>query len=428
MSVIVNIGDLREQAKRRLPKAVFQYVDGGAYDELTLGRNRADLDALAINQHVMNDVSNLKTSTTMLGEPCAMPMAMGPVGMCGITWPNGEIEAAKAAEAYGVPYCLSLFSISSMEDVAKATTKPFWQQLYMMKDQAVNENVIGRAVDVGCSALVMTLDVHVHSQRWDDNRNGLQAPVHIMPSNTANVMLHLPWVVRMLGSKRKTFANMAPEHPQAKWVIPLAEWVNHSLDNSINEETIAKVRKLWPRKFVLKGIMRVDDAKRAVDLGADAIIVSNHGGRQLDSAPSTISVLPEIARAVGDQIEVFWDSGLRNGFDIVKAMGRGAHACLSGRAWVYGLAWKGGKGVTKALEIIDGITGTSSMHRPGLHSRSATPSQAHVASALPMCARVAATGSPAPGPPVRSASRRFAAGRSLASIRCFSPARTSRSA
>ena len=353
MGVIVNIGDLRDRAYRKLPKAVFQYVDGGAYDELTLHRNRDDLNALALNEHVMTDVSKLDTSVTMVGDKAAMPMAMGPVGMCGIVWPNGEIAAAKAAEAFGIPFCLSLFSINSMEDIAKAVRTPFWQQLYMMKDRAVNQHVIERADAVGCTALVMTLDVHVHSQRWADNRNGLVAPLHIMPSNVANVALHLPWAVHMLASKSQTFANMAPEHPQAKWVMPLAEWVNDGLDNSIDTQTIAWVRSLWPRKLILKGIMRVDDARRAVDLGADAIIVSNHGGRQLDSAPSTISVLPEIARAVGDQVEVFWDGGLRSGFDIVKAMGRGAKSCLSGRAWMYGLAAQGGKGVTKALNIID---------------------------------------------------------------------------
>ena len=354
MGVIVNIGDLRDRAKRKLPKAVFQYVDGGAYDELTLQRNREDLNALALNEHVMVDVSELSTATTMVGDKAAMPMAMAPIGMCGITWPNGEIEAAQAAEAFGIPYCLSLFSIASMEDIAEAIKVPFWQQLYMMKDRAVNAHVIERAANAGCSALVMTLDVHVHSQRWADNRNGLVAPLQIMPSNALNVALHTPWLVHMLASRHKTFANMAPEHPQAKWVIPLAEWVNANLSAAIDEDEIKWVRAQWPRKLILKGIMRVDDARRAVDLGADAIIVSNHGGRQLDSTPSTIAVLPEIARAVGDQIEVFWDSGLRNGFDIVKAMGRGAHACLSGRAWVYGLAWKGGKGVTKALDIIHG--------------------------------------------------------------------------
>jgi L-lactate dehydrogenase (cytochrome) len=358
--VIVNIEDLRERAEKRLPKAIFQYVDGGAYDEVTLKRNRADLDALALNERVMVDVSHLETAATLLGDPASMPMALAPVGMCGATWPNGEVEAAKAAEARGLPFCLSLFSICSMEDVAAAIKRPFWQQLYMMKDRAVNEHVIERAVAAGCSALVMTLDVHVHSQRWADNRNGLVAPLHIMPANTLDMMAHLPWIVRMLASKHHTFANMAPEHPEAKWVIPLAEWINDCLDNSIDQDTIRWVRSLWPRKLVLKGIMTVDDARRAADLGADAIVVSNHGGRQLDSAPSTISVLPAIARAVGDQIEVLWDGGLRNGFDIIKARGRGAHGCLSGRAWVYGLAWNGREGVDKALgilrqELLDGM-------------------------------------------------------------------------
>lgn len=352
MGVIVTIGDLRERARRRLPKAVFQYVDGGSFDELTLGRNRADLDALALNQQVMVDVSRLATTTTMVGDRAAMPLALGPVGMCGLTWPNGEIAAARVAEAMGLPFCLSLFSINSMEDVAAAIRVPFWQQLYMVRDKAVNEHVIGRAVAAGCSALVMTLDVHVHSERWADNRNGLVAPPHVMLSNVLDTARHTPWLLHMLASRRRTFANMASEHPQAHNVIALAEWINANLDNSIDQDTIAWVRRLWPRKLILKGIMRVDDARRAVDLGADAIIVSNHGGRQLDSAPSTISVLPEIARAVGDQIEVFWDGGLRTGFDIVKAMGRGAHGCLSGRAWVYGLAWGGGRGVRKALDII----------------------------------------------------------------------------
>lgn len=354
MSVIVNIRDLRERARRRLPKGVFQYIDGGSYDELTLRRNRADLDALALNQHVMNDVSHLKTATTLLGDPASIPLAIAPTGMAGLAWPKGETETAKAAEAFGIPYCLSTFSIDSIEDVAAAISCPFWAQLYMMTEQRVNESVIHRADVAGCSALVMTLDVHVHSQRWADNRNGLLAPPHVMPGNTFDMLEHLPWIARMLRSRHATFGTMAPEHPEAWNVIQLAEWINSRLNSAIDEDTIKWVRSLWPRKLVLKGIMRVDDAKRAVDLGADAIIVSNHGGRQLDSSPSTIAVLPDIARAVGDQVEVLWDSGLRNGFDILKAMGRGAHGCLSGRAWLYGLAWRGGKGVTKALDIISG--------------------------------------------------------------------------
>ncbi len=349
---IVNVNDLRTVAKRRLPKAVFEYVDGGSYSELTLQRNRADLDALALNETVMRDVSKLSTATTMAGDRASIPLAIGPVGMAGLTWPNGEVEAAKVAEAFGIPFCLSGFSIASIEDVAKATTTPFWSQLYMMKSRAVNESLIRRADEAGCSALVMTLDVHVHSQRWADTRNGLSSPLKIMPAAVFNMMGHVPWALRMLASKRRTFGTMQVEHPEARNVLELAAWVNANLDASIDVETIRWVRSLWKRKFILKGIMGVDDAKMAVDLGADAIIVSNHGGRQLDSAPSTISVLPEIARAVGDQVEVLFDGGVRTGFDIVKAMGRGARACLSGRAWTYGLAAEGGRGVDKALCLI----------------------------------------------------------------------------
>ena len=349
---VVNVADLRAIARRKLPKAVFEYVDGGAYTELTLHRNRADLDALALRGTTMRDVSRVNTATTMLGEPTTMPLGIGPVGMAGLTWPDGEILAARAAEAAGIPFCLSGFSIDSIEDVAAATTRPFWSQLYMMDVPSVNESLIHRADAAGCSALVMTLDVHIHSQRWADNRNGLVSPIRPSLGGVINVAAHWPWLLHMLGSKRWTFATMAKEHPQAKNVLELAAWVNGHLDPSIDTETIRWVRSLWPRKLVLKGILTAEDARRAVDLGADAIVVSNHGGRQLDSAPSTISVLPEIARAVGDQVEVLFDGGIRTGYDIVKALGRGAHGCLSGRAWTYGLAAGGGPGVTKAVELI----------------------------------------------------------------------------
>jgi L-lactate dehydrogenase (cytochrome) len=352
MAPIVNVDDLRRVAKRRLPKAVFEYVEGGSYTELTLRRNRADLDALALHETVMRDVSKLSTATTVLGEPFAMPLGIGPVGMAGLTWPNGEIAAAKVAEAMNIPFCLSGFSIASIEDVAAARTRPFWSQLYMMNQPEVNESLIRRADVAGCSALVMTLDVHVHSQRWADNRNGLVSPIRPSVAGVVNVMAHLPWLLHMLGSRRQTFATMAKEHPQAWNVLQLADWVNGNLNASIDQDTIRWVRSLWPRKLILKGIMNPEDARRAVDLGADAIVVSNHGGRQLDSAPSTISVLPEIARAVGDQVEVFFDGGIRTGFDIVKALGRGARLCLSGRAWTYGLAAKGGPGVKTAMSLI----------------------------------------------------------------------------
>jgi L-lactate dehydrogenase (cytochrome) len=352
MAPVVRIEDLRRIARRKLPKAVFEYIDGGSYEELTLHRNRADLQRLAVNETVMRDVSALSTTTTMLGEPAAMPLGLGPVGMIGLSWPNGELLAAQVAERFGVPFCLSGFSIASIEDVAAVRTRPFWSQLYMMLDPAVNESLIHRAEAAGCSALVMTLDVHIHSQRWADTRNGLTSPVHVMPSNVINMLGHLPWVLHMLGSRRRTFATMAAEHPEARNVLELAAWVNANLKASIDQDTIRWVRSLWPRKFVLKGIMTPDDARRAVDLGADAIVVSNHGGRQLDSAPSTISVLPAIAEAVGSQIEVLFDGGIRTGFDVVKALGRGAHGCLSGRAWSYGLAAKGEAGVEKALSML----------------------------------------------------------------------------
>lgn len=362
----INIDDLRRVAKRRLPKPIYEYVTGGSYREVTLARNRADLDALTFSGSNMNDVSQQNTATTLLGDPAAFPLALAPVGMVGITWPNGEIHAAQAAEAAGLPFCLSGFSIASIEDVAAATTRPFWSQLYMMNDMTVNEHLIDRAAAAGCSALVLTLDVHVHSQRWADNRNGLMSPIKVTPANVINMLGHLPWVVRMLGSRRRTFATMAVEHPEAKNVLELAAWTNANLFAGIDTDTIAWARSLWPRKFVLKGILTVDDARRAVDLGADAIVVSNHGGRQLDGAPSTISVLPDIARAVGAEVEVMWDSGVLTGFDIVRAMGRGAHGCLSGRAWTYGLAAHGRPGVDRALallrqELLDcmALTGTT---------------------------------------------------------------------
>ena len=348
----VNIDDLRRAARRRLPRTIYDYVAGGSYRELTLARNRADLDALAFHGTTMNDVAECRMSTSLLGDPATMPLALAPVGMAGILWPNGEIAAARAAEAFGVPFCLSTFSIASIEDVAAATDRPFWSQLYMMRQREVNASLIARADVAGCSALVMTLDVHVHSQRWRDTRNGLTSPIRVTPHNVFDMMRHLPWLARMLTSRRRTFGTMQVEHPQAKNVLQLAAWVNANLDASIDSDTIRWVRRKWRRKLVLKGILTVDDARRAVDLGADAIVVSNHGGRQLDSAPSTISVLPQITRAVGGQVEVLWDSGLSTGFDLVKAMALGAHGVLAGRAWAFGLAARGGPGVTHALELI----------------------------------------------------------------------------
>lgn len=353
MTPISSIFDLEAMARKRLPAVIFDYVHGGAEQELTVQRNLDDMKALALRQHDMRDVSNRNTAVSMAGEPARIPLAIGPTGLAGLTWANGECEEARAAESFGVPYCLSTMSICSIEDVAKVTRKPFWFQLYLMKKREVNESLIRRAHDAGCSALVLTLDLHVQGKRWADAKNGLSVPPRLTLSNTADMLRHARWLISMARSRRRTFGNLEDEVKQAKNVSALSEWIETQFDPSFDLETVKWVRKQWDRKLILKGIMHVDDAVMAVDVGADAIIVSNHGGRQLDGAPSSISVLPEIANAVRDRIEVFFDGGIRTGSDIVKAMGRGAHACLSGRACLYGLAADGRKGVTCALTLLE---------------------------------------------------------------------------
>jgi L-lactate dehydrogenase (cytochrome) len=350
---VPSIFDLEAMAKRRLPKMIFDFVHGGSYEQLTLERNLRDMRALALRQHDMRDVSNRNTAVTMVGDSAKIPLAIGPTGLAGLTWANGEVEAAKAARAFGVPYCLSTMSICSIEDVAKATEAPFWFQLYLMKDRSVNESLIRRAHDANCSALVLTLDLHVQGKRWADARNGLSVPPKPTLANTVDILAHPGWLLGMVRSKRRTFGNLEGEVKQAKNVSALSEWIESQFDPTFDEQTVQWVRKLWKRELILKGIMHVDDAKRSVDLGADAIIVSNHGGRQLDGAPSSISVLPEIAEAVRDKIEVFFDGGIRTGFDIVKGIGRGAHACLTGRGALYGLAARGAWGVDCALKLFE---------------------------------------------------------------------------
>ena len=380
MTPISSIFDLEAMAKKRLPTVIFDYVHGGAEQELTLQRNLDDMKALALRQHDMRDVSNRITTVSMVGDPARIPLAIGPTGLAGLTWANGECEEAKAAEAFGVPYCLSTMSICSIEDVAKATRKPFWFQLYLMKKHEVNESLIRRAHDAGCSALVLTLDLHVQGKRWADAKNGLSVPPRLTLSNTADMLRHARWLISMARSRRRTFGNLVDEVKQAKNVSALSEWIETQFDPSFDRKTVEWVRKRWDRKLILKGIMHVDDARMAVDVGADAIIVSNHGGRQLDGAPSSISVLPEIAEAVRDRIEVFFDGGIRTGSDIVKAMGRGAHACLSGRACLYGLAANGRDGVTCALTLLEqelndcmALTGVKDMNSIGADVVTAQP-------------------------------------------------------
>ncbi|GAB3429470.1 alpha-hydroxy-acid oxidizing protein [Massilia solisilvae] len=352
MGPITSVFDLETMARKRLPAVIFDYVHGGAGMELTLQRNEDDLCALALRQHDMRDVSHRTMAVKMVGEPAEIPLAIGPTGLAGLTWANGEVEAARAAEQFGVPFCLSTMSICSIEDVAEATSRPFWFQLYLMKDRKVNENLIHRAHAAGCSALILTLDLHVQGKRWADAKNGLSVPPRLTLHNTMDILSHPRWLVGMARSRRRTFGNLQGEVQQAKHLSALTQWIESQFDPSFDLETVKWVRKTWDRKLILKGIMHVDDARLAVDAGADAIIVSNHGGRQLDGAPSSISVLPEIADVVRDRIEVFFDGGIRTGGDIVKALGCGAHACLSGRAWLYGLAAHGREGVLCALRLL----------------------------------------------------------------------------
>jgi L-lactate dehydrogenase (cytochrome) len=353
MSPITSIFDLEDLARKRLPKVLFDYVHGGSYEQVTLNRNLEDVRRLTIRQHDLRAVDKRNTAVKMVGDPARIPLAIGPTGLAGLTWPNGEVEAAKAAVDFGVPYCLSTMSICSIEDVAEAIRKPFWFQLYLMKDQRVNESLIDRAAKANCSAMVLTLDLHVQGKRWADAKNGLSVPPKITPGNALDTLKHLGWLISMARSKRRTFGNLQDEVKQAKHLSALTEWIEAQFDPSWDADAVNWVRKLWKRKLILKGIMHPDDARAAVDLGADAIIVSNHGGRQLDGAPSSISVLPEIAEAVKGRIEVFFDGGLRTGFDIVKAMGRGADACLTGRGYLYGLAAKGREGVACALKLFE---------------------------------------------------------------------------
>ncbi len=354
MKPITSIFDLEDLAKRRLPAVIFDYVHGGSYEQVTLKRNLEDMRALALRQHDLRDVSNRNTAVAMVGDPARIPLAIGPTGLGGLTWANGEVEAAKAAKAFGVPYCLSTMSICSIEDVAQATGAPFWFQLYLMKTRSVNENLIRRAHEANWSALVLTLDLHVQGKRWADAKNGLSVPPKLTLSNTADILAHPGWLLSMAKSRRRTFGNLEGEVKQAKNVSALSEWIESQFDPTFDQQTVKWVRGLWKRKLILKGVMHVDDAKLAVDLGADAIIVSNHGGRQLDGAPSSIFRLAGDRReTVRDKIEVFFDGGIRTGFDIVKGIGQAPHACLTGRGALYGLAARGGLGVDCALKLFE---------------------------------------------------------------------------
>ncbi len=375
MPVITCIDDLKKIYRRRTPRMFYDYAESGSYTESTFRANSDDFQRIKLRQKVAVDMSGRSTASTLIGEKVAMPVALAPVGLTGMQSADGEIKAAKAAKKFGVPFTLSTMSICSIEDVAEATQAPFWFQLYVMRDQEFVENIIERAKKANCSALVLTLDLQILGQRHKDLKNGLSAP----PKLTLPVLLDLAtkwsWGLEMLQTKRRSFGNIVGHAKGVGDTRSLMSWTAEQFDPQLDWDKIARIRDLWGGKLILKGINDPDDARRASDFGADAIVVSNHGGRQLDGAVSSIRMLPEIVKAVGDQTEIHLDSGIRSGQDVLKALAMGAHGTMIGRAFIYGLGAMGEAGVTKALEVIHkeldvtmALCGERNVHDLGRHN------------------------------------------------------------
>ena len=352
MTVITTIEDLRVLAQKRVPRMFYDYADSGSWTESTYRANESDFQKIKLRQRVAVNMENRSTATKMIGIDVKMPVSIAPVGLCGMQNADGEIKAAKAAEKFGIPFTLSTMSICSIEDIAENTTAPFWFQLYMMRDRGAMVKMIERARAARCSALVLTLDLQVIGQRHKDLKNGLTAPPKPTLANIINLMTKPRWCLGMAGTKRHTFRNLVGHVEAVSNMSSLAAWTNEQFDPRLSWADVAWVKEKWGGKLILKGIQDLEDAHLAVASGADAIVVSNHGGRQLDGAPSSISALPEIAEAVGDKIEVWMDGGIRSGQDVLKAWALGAKGTMIGRAMVYGLGAMGEAGVTKALEII----------------------------------------------------------------------------
>jgi len=352
MPVVTDIEDLRRLSKKRIAKAIFDYVDRGSYSEATLRANRADLESLTLRQRVAIDVDRRSTRTTMIGQEVAMPVALAPTGLTGLNWADGEMLAARAAERFGVPFCLSTMSICSIEDVAAAVTRPFWFQLYVMRDRGFAASLIERAKAAGCSALVLTLDLQVQGQRHQDIKNGLAVPPRLTLGSFFDILSKPSWTFNVLTGRRKSFGNLEGRIPNADSLTTLSQWIAGQFDPTLSWKDVEWVRGLWGGKIILKGILDAEDAKIAASTGADAIVVSNHGGRQLDGASSSIRALPEVADAVGSSIEVLFDGGIRSGQDVLKALALGAKGTMIGRAFLYGLGAMGERGVTRTLEII----------------------------------------------------------------------------
>ena len=352
MNVITNIEDLRVLAQKRVPRMFYDYADSGSWTESTYRANESDLQKIKFRQRVGVNMENRSLRVQMLGADAAMPVALAPTGLTGMQHTDGEILAARAAEKFGVPFTLSTMSICSIEDVAQHTKAPFWFQLYVMKDRDFIERLIDRAKAAKCSALMLTLDLQILGQRHKDIKNGLSAPPKPTLANLINMALKPRWCLGMLGTKRRAFRNIVGHVKGVDSMGSLGEWTLHQFDPALNWDDVEWVKKRWGGKLILKGIQDVEDARIAADSGADALVVSNHGGRQLDGAQSSIGALPAIADAVGSKIEVWMDGGIRSGQDVLKAIALGAKGTLIGRAFLYGLGAMGEAGVSKALEII----------------------------------------------------------------------------
>src|SRR3982075_1984469 len=352
MRTMTCIEDLRRVARRKVPRAFFDYAEAGSYSQETLRANRDDLEHIKLRQRVLVDVSQRNLATTILGERVSLPLALAPIGLCGMQHGDGEILACRAAQAVGIPFTLSTMSICSIEDVAQAVDKPFWFQLYVMKDRGFIRALIERAAAAKCSALVLTLDLQVLGQRHCDIRNGMTVPPEWTLSKFVDFATKPAWVAGVLRGKRRTFGNLVGHLKGTDDITALGTWISTQFDTTLNWKDVEWIRSIWPGKLILKGILDVEDADAAHKTGAQALVVSNHGGRQLDGAPSSIEVLPEIVDAVGSQMEILFDGGIRSGQDVMRALALGAKSCMIGRAYVHGLGAGGEAGVAKAIDII----------------------------------------------------------------------------
>jgi L-lactate dehydrogenase (cytochrome) len=351
-TTITNVLDLRELAQRRVPRAFFEYADRGSYDEITLRGNRAALEAIRLRQRVMVDVDKRNLATTILGAPVSMPLAIAPTGLTGLQWGGGEILGARAAAAAGIPFCLSTMSICSIEQVHAATDTPFWFQLYVMRDRGFTRALIERAIAAKCSALMLTADLQIQGQRHREIKNGLTVPPRLTLQNFLDIVGKPMWAWRVLRAPSRSFGNLEGRISGADSLLTLAQWIAQQFDPTLSWRDLEWIRSLWPGRLIIKGILDAEDAAAAANAGVDAIVVSNHGGRQLDGAPASIHALPRVVDAVGGRSEVLFDGGILTGQSLLKALALGARAGLIGKAFLYGLGARGEAGVTQVIEII----------------------------------------------------------------------------